>query len=158
MKRAVVFIIYLMFAVRPEGWSQTAPEKQPGGTSNQLDSSFVAARLVDRGPLVRRLEENTARPLSAYLSTDAGRFLGIERYELSRLDCSMMGADMGLTVGLFLGAAGMASGAWDEPMGWTIAGAAALAGALFGGTVMAKEPSFRLRLRWESDDRDLGRR
>jgi hypothetical protein len=48
----------------------------------------------------------------------------------------------------------MAVGAWDEGAAWYIAGAAALAGALLGGTIKAEDPKFRVRLRWEADERE----
>jgi len=154
MTRTIVLIVCLFFA-HPSGVdSQTSGGDRTSERVVRADTSLVLPAAGNRDPLTLRLEENTARPLSTYLATNAERFVGIERYELSRLQCAMSGAEMGFQYGLFAGAAGLASGAWDERTGWYIAGAAALAGAIFGGTAKADDPGFRVRLRWDDSDRD----
>lgn len=153
MTRTIVLIVCLFFA-HPSGVdSQTSGGDRTSERVVRTDTSLVLPAAGNRDPLTLRLEENTARPLSTYMTTNAERFVGIERYELSRLQCAMSGAEMGFQYGLFAGAAGMMSGAWDEPAGWYIAGAAALVGAIFG-TVKADDPGFRVRLRWDDSDRD----
>ena len=154
MTRTVVLIVCLFFA-QPSGvGSQTSGGDRASERVVPTDTSLALPPAGNRDPIVLRLEENTTRPLSTYLTTNARRFVGIERYELSRFQCAVSGAEMGFKYGLFAGAAGMASGAWDERTGWCIAGAAALAGAIFGGTVKADDPGFRVRLRWDASDGD----
>lgn len=129
-----------------KGDAQSEPAVLP------LDSSLVFVPLDESGVLSRRFEENTARPLSAYLAVGADRFYGFERYELSKAQCALYGADSGVTLGLIAGALGMSAGLWDERTAWYIAGAAAVLGALRGAS-MADEPAFRVRLRWDDTDR-----
>ena len=141
-------------AARP----QTPVDSLPKPSVIRSDSTLVPAPLEARMSLTDRFEQNTARPLSTYLGVSAARFYGWEWYERPRFECVVAGADMGLTCGLIAGAAGMTSGAWDEPTAWYIAGAAAMLGAIFGGKVMANDPQFRVRLRWETSDPDLWKR
>lgn len=117
----------------------------------ELDSAIVFQPLGESGVFSRRFEQNTARPLTTYLAVSADRFYGIERYELSRTQCALVGADTGLTLGLMAAALGMTAGLWDDETGWAIAGAAAVLGALRGAS-KSDEPEFRIRLRWEDPD------
>lgn len=154
MTRTIVLIVCLFFA-HPSGvFSQTTGGDRTSERAVRTDTSLALLPAENRDPISLRLEENTARFLSTYFDRNAERFIGLERYELSRFQCAISGADVGLTYGLIAGAAGMMSGAWDERTGWYIAGAAALAGAIFGGTVKADDPGFRVRLRWEASDGD----
>ena len=154
MTRTIVLTVCLFFA-HPSGvGSQTPAGSHPEERAVRTDTSLALPPAGNRNPITLRLEENTARPLSTYFDRNAERFMGLERYELSRFQCAVSGAEMGFQYGLFAGAAGLASGAWDERTGWYIAGAAALAGAIFGGTAKADDPGFRVRLRWDDSDRD----
>ncbi len=118
----------------------------------RLDSSLVFTPLDEGNLLSRRLEQNTARSLSAHLAVSASRFYGIERYEMSKVQCALTGADAGLTLGLIAGALGMTAGLWDERTAWYLGGAAAALGTLWGAS-MADEPKFRVRIRWDDSDR-----
>jgi len=154
MTRTIVLIFCLFFA-HPSGvGSQTSGGDRASERVVRTDTSLALPPAGNRDPITLRLEENTARPLSTYFDRNAERFIGLERCELSRFQCAVSGAEIGFQYGLFAGAAGMTSGAWDERTGWYIAGAAALAGAIFGGTVKADDPGFRVRLRWDDSDRD----
>ena len=123
----------------------------------RLDSNLVFTQLDEDRVLAQRLKQNTARPLTGYLSVSADRFYGIEHYELSKFQCAVLGADKGLTLGLIAGALGMTAGLWDERASWYIAGAAAALGILRGSS-MADEPQFRVRIRWDDGDREPGSR
>ena len=123
----------------------------------ELDSTLVFTPLDGRDLLTHRLQQNTARPLSSYLAVSAERFYGVERYELSKTQCALFGADTGMTLGLMAGALGMTVGLWDERTAWSIAGAAAALGAVRGMSV-ADEPAFRIRLRWDDSSRGPDRR
>jgi hypothetical protein len=146
--RAILLAVCFFLACVPGSFSQTSGERRPDDGVVRLDSNLVFTPAKHRDPLVLRLEENTARPLSTYLSSPKERFFGIERYKPSLLDCTLDGAGAGLTYGLAAAAAGMSMGAWDESTGWYMAGAAALVGAIFG-VKKAEEPGFRVRIRWE---------
>jgi hypothetical protein len=152
--RTLFLVAALLCGYSTQAASQTPADSLPTRAVVHVDSSFVVAPLGDSVPSTRRFEENTARPLSTYLSVNATRLCGYEWREMSRFECAIEGVDVGLTCGLVAGAAGMMSGAWDEPTAWYIAGAAAMVGALFGGTVKADDPRFRVRLRWEPSERD----
>ncbi|UCG53357.1 MAG: hypothetical protein JSW58_07335 [Candidatus Latescibacterota bacterium] len=76
---------------------------------------------------------------------------GYETYRLSRLECAIQGADIGMTLGLAVGALGMTTGAWDERTSWYLAGAMAALGAFFGGSAKADDPRWNLRVRWHPD-------
>jgi hypothetical protein len=148
MKRTILLILCAALALASGADSQTPGERRMGESVVKLDSNLVLIPAKNRNPLGLRLEENTSRPFSGYLSTYAEHFIGLERYELSKFECAMSGAGMGLTYGLFLGAAGMTFAGMDEKAAWYVAGAAALSGALFGAS-KADDPAFRVRLRWE---------
>ncbi len=93
---------------------------------------------------------DTERPLSnIYLSINSNRFLGLQKYELSRLECAARGLDMGATLGLFLGAIGTTSGLLKERDAWYLVGAMTTVGAILGGSVGAKNPKWRVRIRFE---------
>jgi hypothetical protein len=123
------------------------------GSVVRLDSNLVFTPPTEDDPLAFRFQSNTARPLSAYLSTSADRFYGFERYKLSRLECAWEGAGMGMTLGMIAGAAGMASGLFDEEESLYAVGAAMALGALFGA-MKADDPNFSVRLRFEPADYD----
>jgi hypothetical protein len=127
-----------------------APPSKPAVA--QTDSSLALVPLDDGHVLSQRLEENAARPLSTYLAVGAREFYGIERYEMTRLECALTGLDSGLTLGLFAGALGMTAGLWEERTAWYVVGAAAALGAL-RGVSKADDPAFRVQLRWENPDR-----
>jgi hypothetical protein len=146
--RAILLAVCFCLACVPDSFSQTSGERRADDGVVRLDSNLVFTPAPHRDPLVLRLEENTARPLSTYLSNPKERFFGIERYKPSMLECTLTGAGAGLTYGLAAAAAGMSMGAWDESTGWYMAGAAALAGAVFGAK-KADDAGFRVRIRWE---------
>ncbi len=146
--RAILLAVCFFLAYVPGTLSQTSDERRSDDRVVRLDSNLVFTPAKNRDALVLRLEENTARPLSTYLSSPKERFFGIERYKPSLFECTLDGAGAGLTYGLAAAAAGMSLGAWDESTGWYMAGAAALAGAIFGAK-KADEPGFRVRIRWE---------
>jgi len=158
MARTLYLIAVASCVYAAAAWPQTPADSLLKPSVIRSDSALVPASLEARMSLTDRFEQNTARPLSTYLGVSAARFYGWEWYELPRFECVVAGADMGLTCGLIAGAAGMTSGAWDEPTAWYIAGAAAMLGAIFGGKVMANDPQFRVRLRWETSDPDLWKR
>jgi hypothetical protein len=140
-------------------WGETAGSQSAAGSERgpadarvvEFDSNLVFTPLDEHDLLARRLEENTARPLTSYLAVSADRFYGIERYELSTTQCALFGADTGLTFGLIAGALGMTAGLWGEETAWYIAGAAAALGA-FQGLSKADDPGFRIRLRWDDSE------
>jgi hypothetical protein len=148
----LVAVVLCSFAVGASPQAQT--DSLPGASAARSDTSLIAAPFEASISLTDNFEQNTARPLTAYLGVSASRFYGWERYKLSRYECVLQGADMGLTYGLVAGAAGMSRGAWDEPTAWYIAGAAAMLGAIFGNKVLANDPEFRVRLRWEASEHD----
>ncbi len=111
---------------------------------------------VDREPGVNRallrdyFHKTASKPPSGgYLSVGFNRFSGIERYEVSRLHVAMEAAEFGASMALFASAVGMSLGAWDEEMSWYAVSAAAAAGLLWGGTIRADDPKWRVRYRWE---------
>lgn len=135
--------------------SAARPDTAAGRTKPAVvrtDSALVFVPIESGNVFSRRFEENGARPLSTYLATSAREFYGIERYEMSKFECALSGADTGLTLGLIAGALGMMAGLWDERSAWYIAGAAAVLGA-FRGVSKADDPAFSVRLRWEEDRR-----
>jgi len=148
MNRAIVLAICLVLALVPGVFSQTSGERRADDGVVRLDSNLVFTPAGKRDPLAVRLEQNTARPLTMYLSTSTDRFFGFERYRPTELECALDGAGEGLTYGLIAAAAGMSMGAWDEPTGWYIAGAAALTGAIFGAK-QAGDQGLRVRIRWD---------
>lgn len=74
---------------------------------------------------------------------------GLQTYELSRANCALKGLGAGATLGLWAGALANATNAWDERTSWYVAGAAAAAGALFGGTVGVSSEAWRTNYRWD---------
>lgn len=89
----------------------------------------------------------------AHLLVHSERFIGLRQYELSRLGCTLQGAEMGATVGFFLGALGHLTGTLDERSVWILTGGLTAAGAIWGGTAGAEDPNFRFRYRWEPERR-----
>ena len=123
------------------------------GWQNALTRYPTDAVLVPRGSIGvsdRNILGTSARPLSSLSMTAYPlRFYGLEPYELSRFDCIVQGVDMGLTMGMFVGALGSTAGIWDDENAWYIVGAMAAMGALLGGTSWEKNPNWRIRYRWE---------
>jgi len=126
----------------------------------RLQNHLLRSAMADDAGL--RAARATGDPLGPYLKPDPSgedlrltifnaRFLGIEPYEASRPQMAFEGAAAGATLGMFLGAAGSASGLFGEETAWYVAGAMAAAGAIFGGTFQANDPANRLRWRWRMD-------
>lgn len=88
-------------------------------------------------------------PPGGYLSAGVDRLYGIERYEVSGLQVTMETAELGASMALFASALGTTFGGWDDDTTWKLVGAAAAAGALWGGVRRADEPGWRVRYRWE---------
>jgi hypothetical protein len=147
--RAILVAVCFLVSCAPDVFSQTSGERRADDGVVRLDSNLVFSPAADRDPLRLRLEQNTARPLSAYLSTSTERYFGFERYKPSALECALDGAGTGLTLGMAAAAAGMTFGGWDESAGWYIAGAAALTGALLGAK-KADEAGWKVRIRWDT--------
>ena len=156
---AALVLVAVVLSSFPAG---ARPQAQADSVSRRSafrsDSNLVATPFQTSVSLSDRFEQNTARPLSSYLGVSASRFYGWEKYEISRYQCVLGGADMGMTFGLVAGAAGMSAGAWDEPAAWYVAGAAAVLGAILGDKMLANDPQFRVRLRWEASDHDPWKR
>ena len=97
-----------------------------------------------------RLQSSTS--LSFYSHPDINRhtMFGYEVYRVSPYECALKGAGTGMTLGMATGAFGMMTGAWDERRAWYIAGAAAVAGAIFG-TAKSDDPEWNIRIRWDPD-------
>jgi hypothetical protein len=83
-----------------------------------------------------------------FLSARFERLYGIERYQVSPMQVVFEHAEMAASMALFASAIGTTVGAWDEATSLCLIGAAAAAGALWGGT-RADEPGLRIRYRWE---------
>jgi hypothetical protein len=146
--RAILLAVLLFVSFAPESDSQTPGERRADDGVFRLDSNLVFSPVRELDPLALRLEQNTARPLSAYLSSRSERYFGFETYKPSMFECALDGAGAGLTVGMAAAAAGMSLGAWDESAGWYIAGAAALTGAIFGAK-KKDDAGWKVRIRWE---------
>jgi hypothetical protein len=121
-----------------------------------LSEALLPGWDVDREPGVDRdvLREYFHRSASDpggndYLAARTDRLYGIERYEVSRMAVALEAAEFGASAALFAGALAETFGLWDEDVSWKLIGAAAAAGALWGGTVRAEDPKWRVRYRWE---------
>jgi hypothetical protein len=128
--------------------------------ASELDRSFRAASLPaasPRGVRLSLLAMPRAAPPAALESSGtarlglAGSSLGAVRraYELSRFDCAAKGFGAGASLGLWLGALAKTTSAWDEPTSWYVAGAAAAAGTLLGGTIGIESEAWRTRYDWD---------
>ncbi len=154
------FVVTLLVscALVSSGFAQSSTPKEATKESAshvvRLDSSLVLTPVESLDELVDPFRQNTARPLTSYLATNADRFYGFNRYKLSRSDCALKGAGMGMTIGMIGAALGMTLGDLDESTGLYIAGAAALLGALWGGTIKADDPKWNIQIRWEPPDDD----
>ena len=153
----LILLLTVSLAAPPALWAQESSragdkDASPGSVV-RVDSNLVFTPPTEDDPLTFRFQSNTARPLSEYLSTSADRFFGVERYKLSRLDCAWEGAGVGMTLGMIAGAAGMASGMFDEEGSLYAVGAAMALGAFFGA-MKADDPKFSVRLRFEPADYD----
>jgi hypothetical protein len=87
-----------------------------------------------------------------YLSAAPERLYGIEQYEVSRLAVTLEGAERLASTALFVSALGTTFAGWDEKSAMTFVGAAAAAGALWGGVAHGDDPGWRIRYRWEPDE------
>ena len=121
-------------------------------TAADADSLFV---LADGSPLIPRrfglvYSHSGPGPYAefTYRAPPAWE-LGRRRVEMSRLDCSLKGAQMGSSMGIMVGMLGAMGGAWDDPTMWAVAGAGAALGAIWGSTVGAGDPKFRVRYEWK---------
>ena len=157
MFRLVINMLMVWCLAVSTAWSQDT--LQPGGKDAskggvvRLDSNLVLTPDRADDPLAFQFRNNTARPLSAYLSTSNNAFFGYKMVQLSRMECAWQGAGVGMTLGMIGAAAGMASGMFDEDASWYMVGAAAALGAIFGAT-KADDPKFSVQLRWEPTDYD----
>lgn len=123
----------LMGIVLPDSHAAITP---PGATS------------FDNGALLR---DGSQSPSYFSLTAHPLRFYGLEQYELTPLDCAILGVDEGLRMGLLIGALGTTTGLFDENSAWYIAGAMTALGAFFGLRSSAKDPTLRIRYRWEEE-------
>ena len=87
------------------------------------------------------------------LEAHSARFYGMRRYEMTQFQCALTGAGMASSLALFVGAVGNTLGVFEENSTWYLVGAAAAAGAYLGGTVGADNLNYRVRYRWEPDNR-----
>jgi hypothetical protein len=95
------------------------------------------------------VQRNTSiPPAGSYLSAYATGTPGLQRYEVSQFRCIVEGAEMGASLGLFVGALGNALGAWDEGKTWLLMGAMSAMGAAVGAS-KADDPAWSVRFRWE---------
>ena len=157
-KYGFVVTLLVSCALVASGFAQSSTSKEATKESASdvvhLDSSLVLTPVESKAELMDPFRQNTARPLTSYLSTNADRFYGFNRYKLSRYDCALQGMGMGMKIGMIGAALGMTLGDWDESTGLYIAGAAALLGALWGGTIKADDPKWNIQIRWEPPDDD----
>jgi hypothetical protein len=86
-----------------------------------------------------------------YISMRKDLFFGYERYQVTRFDRMLEGAQLGAKVGLFMSAIGTTSGMWDEDNSWYLVGAMSALGALLLGMPQDDEPQWRVRLQWKPD-------
>ena len=84
------------------------------------------------------------------LAMHAHRLYGLERYELTRVESVLYGADTAAALGLFAAAVGQFAGLWDERTSLYMVGAAAAAGAVWGGTLGHSKDDWRVRFRFEN--------
>jgi hypothetical protein len=152
MKHSLVAIILALAvcicATTPAAQQEPAGESKPAKT----DSSVTLGKGLDEG-LSDHFRRSALQPVSGTeLSLQRSfRLSGFKQVQMSQFECTVKGADIGITMGLFAGAAGMTMGLLDEDDAWYIAGAAALVGAFFGGTSGAKDPKFNMRLSWDPE-------
>lgn len=122
-----------------------------------LLSPFDQARVfVPPDPTAGYLENYFQRALAdpdyeLNLAMNAYRMYGLERYELTRMESVLYGADRAAMVGLFAAAVGQFAGLWDERTSLYMTGAAAALGAAWGGTLGHGDDDWRIRFRWEND-------
>jgi hypothetical protein len=105
---------------------------------------------LDRGLLRSYFHHSAASDSTrhGFLAVNYNRLYGIERYEVSPAQVVFEHAEAAASLALFASAIGTTLGAWDEESSLYFIGAAAAAGALWGGT-RADEPGLRVRYRWE---------
>ena len=150
-----VVLLLALGTLATSAFAQSPPlKKQPASDVVRLDSSLVLTPVEGLDALSDPFALNTARPLTSYLATSADRFYGFRRYKLSRFDCTLQGAAVGMQIGMIGAALGATFADLDEDTGWYIAGAAALLGAIWGGTVKAEDPKWNIQIRWEPPDED----
>jgi hypothetical protein len=151
----MVALVVLGVLVTPAFGQSPPPKEKTAPDVVHLDSSLVLTPVEGLDALSDPFSLNTARPLTSYLATSADRFYGFRRYKLSRFDCALQGAGLGMKIGMIGAALGSTFGNLDEDTGWYIAGAAALLGAIWGGTVKAEDPEWNIQIRWEPPDEDV---
>ncbi|MFH1755568.1 MAG: hypothetical protein ABIA59_07670 [Candidatus Latescibacterota bacterium] len=161
VSRVFVILCWSFFCVNATAWPQ-APRS--------VDRSHIG---VKHPPLLKMAKNDScqsAKPDSAgsplhesflrsagfnesgmAISSTASLFYRYEKYQLTRFDCVMEGAQAGAKIGLFLSAVGTTAGMWDEKSSWYLVGALSALGALLSGTTMDDEPQWRMRLHWEPD-------
>jgi hypothetical protein len=86
-----------------------------------------------------------------YLSTRSNLFFGYEKYQLTRFDRMLEGAQMGAKAGLLLSAVGTTAGMWDEKDSWYLVGALSALGVLLREVTSDETPEWRIRLQWEPE-------
>lgn len=162
MRLSLSILILISCTLRP-----AAAQLQPTPFSSRLERQFQrqmvsgfmlpdshaavtprSATSIASGSLLR----GGARSVSYFsLTAQPLRFYGLERYELSSFECALQGLDEGLTMGLFVGALGTSTGLFEENSAWYIAGAMTALGAFLGLRSGVKDPTSRIRYRWEEE-------
>lgn len=123
------------------------PDLKLGKPAGDLD--LAGARYTGASVLQDYMRQTAERSFAdENLMMFSQRFLGLERYEASRLDLALEGLGAGATMGLFAGAVANTAGIWNEDTSWYIAGAAAALGAFLG---LTKSDDARVRQRWSVD-------
>lgn len=90
-------------------------------------------------------------PSRASLAAYPLRFYGLEQFELSPLDRTVLSLDEGLQMGLFVGALGATTGLFDDSDAWYVVGAVTAIGTLLRLRRNLKDPAYRIRYRWQEE-------
>jgi hypothetical protein len=162
MNRTIVVLSLVLALVAPApacAGTRVLPTSLEASFRNHLlrDALFPGAPLSRTGRVdgvdPDALREYFHRSASAgYLAAGTARLYGIEAYEVSRLAVALEGAERLASAALFVGALGTTFAGWDERSSLYFAGAAAAAGALWGGAVHGDDPRWRVRYRWDVEE------
>ena len=147
---AIIIFLLIIPGVSHGQGKQSADTLSAGSMPAQSDSS--TAQSFDLLLLQMYNRKQPATSLSFYSRPDFNTqmLLRYEIYRASVYECALRGAGAGMSIGMAAGAFGMMTGAWDERRAWTIAGAAAAVGALFG-TAKSDDPKWSIRVRLDPD-------
>jgi hypothetical protein len=160
--RTILALAFFLLAATVPSLADSSADREtaPEGPRLRVPALFYSPPL-DAKPLLGR-EPGPAPPpadeprafslMAQSRSSLFDRIYGPDVVVLSRSESALKGAGLGMKAGWVAACLARQTGMWNDRTSWYMAGAAAAAGAILGGTAWADNPSWNIRVEWDDDE------